>query len=270
MCLPNLANLLKPNATYIITGGFGGIGLALSRWVCEKGAKHLVMASRRGCHNAAGRRTLAFLKNQGVMVYEFAGDLSEESFVQEMIKKLNQNKSVPPIRGVFHLAGTIKEEDNFLNLRPDQVQLMFGSKARSAQYLHEHTLDQPLDIFLLMSSQVAIWGNPAQPSYCAANSYLDALSCYRHSLGLPTLSLQLGAVRGAGFLEDKSDVVQRLADKGTSTLHIDEVLSVLEELLHSCDHPVVCLANQVGTFMSALKSSYVTESTSCAPLKISI
>ena len=270
MCLPNLANLLKPNATYIITGGFGGIGLALSRWVCEKGAKHLVMASRRGCHNAAGRRTLAFLKNQGVMVYEFAGDLSEESFMQEMIKKLNQNKSVPPIRGVFHLAGTIKEEDNFLNLRPDQVQLMFGSKARSAQYLHEHTLDQPLDIFLLMSSQVAIWGNPAQPSYCAANSYLDALSCYRHSLGLPTLSLQLGAVRGAGFLEDKSDVVQRLADKGTSTLHIDEVLSVLEELLHSCDHPVVCLANQVGTFMSALKSSYVTESTSCAPLKISI
>ena len=99
---------------------------------------------------------------------------------------------------------------------------------------------------MLMSSLVTVWGNPVQPSYCAANSFLDALALQRHSLGLPALSLQLGAVRGAGFLEDKSDVTRRLADKGTSTLHIDEILSVLAKLLVSCDQPVVCLANLVG------------------------
>ena len=118
------------------------------------------------------------------------------------------------------MAGIIEEADNFLHLRPDQLQLMLGSKARSAQYLHDHTLDQPLDVFMLMSSLVTVWGNPVQPSYCAANSFLDALALQRHSLGLPALSLQLGAVRGAGFLEDKSDVTRRLADKGTSTLHM--------------------------------------------------
>jgi len=244
MCLQNSANLFKPNATYIITGGFGGIGMALSRWMCKKGAIHIVLTSRRGCHNAEGRRTLAFLKRQGVTVYKFAGDLSDESFVQAMITKLNQTSSIPPIRGVFHLAGIIEEADNFLHLRPDQLQLMLGSKARSAQYLHDHTLDQPLDVFMLMSSLVTVWGNPVQPSYCAANSFLDALALQRHSLGLPALSLQLGAVRGAGFLEDKSDVTRRLADKGTSTLHIDEILSVLGKLLVSSDQLVVCLANQ--------------------------
>ena len=240
ICLQNSANLFKPNATYIITGGFGGIGLALSRWMCKKGARHIVLTSRRGCHNAAGRRTLAFLKSQGVTVYEFAGDLSDESFVQTMIAKLNHSSSIPPITGVFHLAGIIKEADNFLHLLPDQLQLMVGCKARGAQYLHDHTLDQPLDVFMLMSSLVTIWGNPVQPSYCAANSFLDALALHRHSLGLPALSLQLGAVRGAGFLEDKSDVTRRLADKGTSTLHIDEILSVLGKLLVSCDQPVKC------------------------------
>ena len=245
-CLKNSADLIKPNATYIITGGFGGIGLALSRWMCQKGAKHLVLTSRQGCHNAAGRRTLAFLKSQGVMVYEFAGDLSDESFVQSMIKKIDQSSTIPPIRGVFHLAGIIKEEHNFLHLRPDLLKLMFESKARSAQYLHDRTLDQPLDVFLLMSSIVAIWGNPAQPCYCAANSFLDALAHHRHSLGLPALSLQLGAVRGAGFLEDKDSVTQRMTEKGMSTLHIDEILTVLGKLLEACDEPVVCLGKQVS------------------------
>ena len=179
-------------------------------------------------------------------VYEFAGDLSDESFVQTMISKLNHSRSIPPIRGVFHLAGIIKEAENFLHLLPDQLQLMLGSKARSAQYLHKYTLDQSFDLFLLMSSLVTAWGNPVQQSYCAANSFLDALALQRHSLGLPALSLQLGAVRGAGFLEDKSDVTRRLANKGISTLHIDEILPVLGKLLVWCDQPVECLGNQVG------------------------
>lgn len=245
-CLQNTASLFKANGTYIITGAFGGIGLAMARWMCKQGAKHLVLTSLHGCHNASGRRTLAFLKSQGVVVYEFAGDISNEAFVQTMINNINQNSSIPAIRGVFHLAGIIMEEDNFLQVRPDQLKLMFDSKARGAQYLHDHTLDQSLDMFLLMSSQVTVWGNPAQPSYCAANSYLDALAHHRHRLGVPALSLQLGAVRGAGFLEDKPGVTQRLSDKGVSTLHIDEILSVLGKLLKSCDRPVISLANQVA------------------------
>ena len=247
LCLNMSSSLFKPDATYIITGGFGGIGLALSRWMSKKGAKHLVLTSRQGCHNAAGRRALAFLKRQGVMVYEFSGDLAKESFVEAMIKKLSQDSTIPPIRGVFHLAGVMKEEENFLNLQPEQLELMFNSKARSAQHLHDHTLNQPLEMFLLMSSVVTVWGDPAQPAYCAANSYLDALAHHRRSLRLPALSLQLGAVRGAGYLEDKVEVTKRLADKGTSTLHIEEVLSVLETLLESCDEPVICFANQVGS-----------------------
>ena len=246
LCLKMPSSLFKPDATYIITGGFGGIGLALCRWMSKKGAKHLVLTSRQGCHNAAGRRTLAFLKRQGVMVYEFSGDLAKETFVEAMIKKLSQDSTIPPIRGIFHLAGVIKEEENFLKLQPEQLELMFNSKARSAQHLHDHTLDQPLEMFLLMSSLVTVWGNPAQPAYCAANSYLDALAHHRKSLGLPALSLQLGAVRGTGYLEDKVEVTKRLADKGILTLHIEEVLSVLETLLESCDEPVICFANQVG------------------------
>ena len=245
LCLQNSSKLFKPNATYIITGGFGGIGLAMSRWMCKKGAKHLVLVSRQGCHNAAGRRTLAFLKRQGVKVLEFAGDLSEESFVQSMITKLKHDSSIPPMKGVFHLAGVI-EEESFPRLRPDQLKLILGSKASSAQYLHDLTLGEPLDIFLLMSSVVTVWGNSVQPAYCAANYFLDALAHQRHSLGLPVLSLQLGPVRGAGFLEDKTEVAQTLLKRGASTLHIDAVLSVLEKLLKTCDKPVVCLTNQVS------------------------
>ena len=261
-CVQVRPDMFKPNATYIVTGAFGGIGLALCRWMSKKGAKHLVMTSHRGCHNAAGRRALEFLKKRGVNVYEFAGDLAEESFVKSVVEAVRENTTVPPIKGIFHLAGVIHEE-SLPTLRSDQINRMLGSKARSAHFLHRYTLDQSLDMFVLMSSSVALWGNSSQPCYCAANSGLDALARYRHNLGLPALSLQLGAVRGAGFLEHNIEIVKRLADKGSLTLHIDDVLGVLGKLLRVCDKPVICLTNQVrfnlSLFIAKICNTLVTE-----------
>ncbi len=236
--------LFKVNATYIVTGGYGGLGQAFARWLCKKGARHVALVSRRGCHNASARRTVTFLKRRGVKVYDFAVDLADASSVQTILRQLKEVHNAPVVRGIFHLAGFIAEE-SLSDLTPELMDKILGAKAASARHLHNLTDNLPLDFFLMTSSVTAVWGHPSQPCYTAANVYLDELANTRKAKGLPATSLQLGPVRGAGYLESNSDVVKTLGMKGNLTLHIDEVLQVVGQLLQARDSPaVLCLANQ--------------------------
>ncbi|XP_022090459.1 uncharacterized protein LOC110979180 isoform X2 [Acanthaster planci] len=233
----------KSNATYIVTGGYGGIGQALSRWLCLNGAKHIALVSRRGATTAAAKRTLNFLKKNKVNIYEFPLDISNKAGVQDLLRTLRQNKTTPPVKGIFHLAGVIDEE-SLSEVTPNQMDRILGAKALGAQHLSELTQDDNLEIFFMLSSISTTWGHQAQPCYCAANAYLDALAESRHSRGLPALSVQLAPVKGAGYLEDKGQTVKVLAMKGCYQLHVDEFLQVLSQLLPRRDLPVVTFANQ--------------------------
>ncbi|XP_033103364.1 phthiocerol synthesis polyketide synthase type I PpsC-like [Anneissia japonica] len=235
--------LFKQNATYIITGGFGGIGLAMSRWLANKGAKHISLISRRGCCNSAGRRTLEYLKRKGVTVYAYAMDLSKKENIQVMIDQLRKDNA-PDIKGIFHLAGYIIEE-TFNTLTTKEVNNIISSKATSAQYMSDLTTNMGLDIFFTLSSVTTMCGNSSQSMYIAANNFLDALAMKRRSQGLPSLSIQLSPVKGAGYLEDKSDVTKALNMRGHLSLHVEEFLQTLSTLLQSQDTPpVFYLANQ--------------------------
>ena len=234
--------------TYIITGGYGGIGQALARWLCDNGAKHIVLVSRNGAKSAASKRMVKYLTKNEVTVHQFQVDIADHQCVKSMLDNLRDDKKVPPIKGIFHLAGVI-EDENFGEITQDQVNRILGAKAVGAHNLHALTKDDDLDVFFLLSSISAVWGHPAQPIYCAANNYLDALAEQRHSEGLPALSVQLAPVRGAGYLEDKEDTVKVLAMKGNLQIHVDEFLHVLGRLLQQPQHPVVCLANQVRLSM---------------------
>ncbi|XP_033641999.1 phenolphthiocerol synthesis polyketide synthase type I Pks15/1-like [Asterias rubens] len=233
----------KSNATYIVTGGFGGIGQALSRWLCQNGAKHIVLVSRKGAKTAAAKRTVSYLKRNKVNLKEYSLDISNRQSVNKMLENLRDDKRTPAIKGVFHLAGVI-EEENLPDVTADQMNRILGAKATGAKILHDLTKDDQLDVFFMLSSISTTWGHPAQPCYCAANAYLDALAEKRHIDGLPALSVQLAPVKGAGYLEDKGQTVKVLAMKGNHQLYVDEFLQVLGQLLSRGDLPTVCLANQ--------------------------
>ncbi|XP_033103366.1 LOW QUALITY PROTEIN: reducing polyketide synthase FUB1-like [Anneissia japonica] len=237
------SKLFKKNATYVVTGGFGGIGLAMARWLANKGAKHIALVSRRGCHNSAGRRTLQYLKSKDVTVYMYDLDLSKKENVRMMFNRLQKDKA-PTTKGVFHLAGYIIEEV-FHSLTTSEIDNILSSKAGTAQHLHDLTNDMALDIFFMLSSVTTMCGNSSQSMYIAANNFLDALAMKRKNGGLPALSVQLSPVRGAGYLEDKTSVSKALNMRGHLSLHVDEFLEGLSNILQSPNAPAVLyLANQ--------------------------
>jgi len=129
-----------------------------------------------------------------------------------------------------------------LSLSTEQLVAVINCKALGAYHLHQYTLDLKLDYFVLTSSVHTITGNLEQANYAAANAFLDALAIHRRKLNLSAISLQLGAVSGAGFLDANLKILKLLSIRGFETLHVNEILEVTHKILYT-DLDVICIAN---------------------------
>ena len=108
---------------------------------------------------------------------------------------------MPPLRGVVHAAGAIRDAV-LINQRWEDAAEIFGGKVAGAWLLHELTRELPLEFFILYSSAAVVLGAAGQGLYSAANAELDALAHFRRRLGLPALSVAWGPWAGAGMAAD--------------------------------------------------------------------
>ena len=181
--------LFHPDATYLITGGTGGLGLRVADWMSRRGARYLVLVSRHH-PTAEAQEQIRQLTSQGVMVETAQADVSD---VQALTSVLYRIAASPyPLRGVFHAAGVLRD-GRLGQLSWSQFEQVLVPKVQGAWSLHQLTRDLPLDCFVLFSSAAALLGSPGQANHAAANAFLDALAHYRQAQGLPGLSLNWGA-----------------------------------------------------------------------------
>jgi NAD(P)-dependent dehydrogenase (short-subunit alcohol dehydrogenase family)/acyl carrier protein len=204
----------QADATYLITGGHGGLGLAVAHWLVEKGARHLVLLSRGGSTSASEQAT-AELAAKGAIVTTIRADVSNESDVARALAEIRT--TMPRLRGVIHAAGVL-DDRLLLNLDADSFQRVLAPKALGAWNLHTLTAGTPLDFFVVFSSVASVLGSPGQANYAAANAFLDGLAHDRRSHGLPCLSVNWGpwaevgmAARASGSRAPASRVMHPLA-----------------------------------------------------------
>ena len=220
---------LNPDASYLVTGGLGGFGLRTAQWLVEKGARHLVLLSRRGASSEEAQPMLAAWRETGIDVQALACDLTEAAQLAEVFSELARGPY--PLRGVVH-AATVIDDGLIRNLDQSQVQRVLAPKAMGAQHLDSLTRDLPLDFFVMYSSATTLFGNPGQASYVAANHWLEALARRRLALGLPATVVLWGAIDDAGFLARNEDIKQALQSRmGGSALKTHEALQNLEQML---------------------------------------
>lgn len=222
------STIARPDATYLITGGMGGLGLEVAQWLVAAGARHLLLVGRSGVSESA-RPILAELEAGGVQIVVARADISKAEDVARIIAEIEQ--SMPPLRGIVHAAGVL-DDAMLLNLNRDRFHRVAAPKIQGAWNLHEQTLSQPLDFFILFSSAASLLGTPGQGNYVAANAFLDSLAHYRRAQGLPALSVNWGAWAQVGMAAAQVNRGERLADQGIGGIPPQQGVAALAHVFH--------------------------------------
>jgi NADP-dependent 3-hydroxy acid dehydrogenase YdfG/acyl carrier protein len=225
------------DATYLITGGTGGLGLEVARWLVEQGARHLVLMARRA-PQAEVRQQIETLEQTGVSITLVQADIADFAQLTQVIAGLSPEY---PLKGIIHTAGIL--DDGVIQRQSrERFAKVMAPKIQGAWNLHVLTQGMSLDFFVLFSSVASILGGAGQVNYAAANAFLDALAHYRRSRALPALSINWGAWSGVGMAARMDEAErQRLAARGETFITPAQGTEILAGLLGQN-------ASQVGVF----------------------
>jgi acyl transferase domain-containing protein/acyl carrier protein len=186
---------IRPDATYLVTGGLGALGLTIARALVDRGARTLALVGRKG-PSEDQRRAIQVLEDRGARVALLQADVSRRTDVESLVGQIA--KELPPLAGLVHAAGVL--DDGVLTQQSwDRFERVLAPKAVGAWHLHEATERMPLDFFVMFSSIAAIVGAPGQSNYSAANAALDALAQRRARMGLRALSINWGPWADGGM-----------------------------------------------------------------------
>jgi polyketide synthase 12 len=184
-----------PRGTVLITGGTGGLGAHVARWLARGGAEHLLLVSRRGSAAPGAQALQAELGGLGAEVTLAACDVADREQLRALLQSLPARL---PLGAVVHAAG-IGGYGAIDSLTPESLQEALAAKAQAALHLDELTEGMDLAAFVLFSSIAGTFGSGQQAAYAAANAYLDALAADRAQRGLAATSVAWGAWAGEGM-----------------------------------------------------------------------
>lgn len=238
----------RPDATYVVTGGLGGLGLQVAKWLGGRGAKHVVLFGRtplpaRTAWDSVTDKTVReridtvrALESSGVEVQCAAVDVSDERQVSDFLAA-HDRSGQPPIRGVVHAAGVI-DDHSLTNLSMDSLTAVMRPKVDGTVLLHRHFdangngAQNRLDFFVLFSSVAAVMGAPGQANYAAGNAFMDALAYHRKAHGQRALCINWGPWAETGMAA-RTQLVHRWAAQGIDSLQPNDGIAVLDSLMSS-------------------------------------
>ncbi|HEX7843259.1 MAG TPA: SDR family NAD(P)-dependent oxidoreductase, partial [Kofleriaceae bacterium] len=125
----------RADASYLITGGLGGLGLAVAGWMVEHGARHLALVGRRG-PQAAAVDAIAQLERAGARVLALNADVSQPAEVGQLVA--NIGRELAPLRGVIHAAGVL-DDGVLLNQTVERFAAVMAPKVAGSWNLHQAT-----------------------------------------------------------------------------------------------------------------------------------
>ncbi|WP_030163574.1 type I polyketide synthase [Spirillospora albida] len=195
--------IVRRGGAYVITGGYGGIGLVTARLLAERGAGRIVLSGRSG-PDADAEKVIARLREDGVDVGVVLGDIAGPGTAERLIR-VAQEGGVR-LCGIVHGAGAI-DDRLITDLGPDDLHRVWTAKVEGARRLSEAAWDLDLDWFVMHSSAAALLGSPGQGAYAAANAAIDALMAYRRAHGRPGTTVNWGTWSQVGGAVDTSVTV---------------------------------------------------------------
>ncbi|NBP16263.1 SDR family NAD(P)-dependent oxidoreductase, partial [bacterium] len=206
-------DLLCKDGVYIITGGLSGIGYAVCEWLVNHGIKNIALLSRRAA-SVTQEEQFTKWRKIGSNVKSYCVDVGDKASLSIVYNQIKSNQGV--IKGVIHSAGVIADA-TILNQTPEYYHRVYQAKVHGAWNLHELTLQDNLEQFIVFSSMTGLLGALGQSNHAGANIFLDNLIDYRRKLGLAGLSINWGVWGETGLALDSLKRQGILSQRSLST-----------------------------------------------------
>ncbi|WP_082022569.1 type I polyketide synthase [Mycolicibacterium setense] len=218
---------LRGDATYLVTGGLGSIGLEIAGYLAANGAKNLVLTSRRAPSDVAQQRIDALNAQHGCDIRAVTADVADAHGVARLLAAVRAER--PPLAGIVHAAGEIGTTP-LSNLDDAEIDRVFAGKVWGAWHLSEAAADLKLDFFISTSSIASVWGGFGQTAYSAANAFLDGMAWRLREQGVAGASVNFGPW-SAGMADAESRA--RLEQRGVRTLSPADALAGMADAVAS-------------------------------------
>jgi len=220
---------IRDGGVYVITGGLGGIGLALAEAIAHSARARLVLIARtaipdrnawpaviaKGGPLAIRLRKIESIEQDGAEVMVLAADVTDEAGMRRALGEIHQRFGA--IAGVIHAAGTLADAP-LLTKTAESAAKVLAPKIRGIRVIERIFTGEPLDFILLCSSVSSIVAPAGQVDYAAANAFLDAFAQSRsRTAAYPVIALQFPRWRDVGMAADPTP---------TTASHEDEILAV--------------------------------------------
>jgi short-subunit dehydrogenase/acyl carrier protein len=187
-------HLVRDGGVYVITGGSGGVGLAIARTLASRAPIHLALVSRHGANPVTD--TVASIELSASTVCVYQADCADRSAMAQVFADVRRRHT--SIHGVVHAAGVAG--GGVLARRTDQeIAAVLRPKTIGADVVADLAADMDLDFLVLCSSLNVYLPVPGQADYAAANAYLDAKAALLRRSGVRAISINWDAWREIGM-----------------------------------------------------------------------
>lgn len=213
--VPMVANLVLDEGVYVISGGLGGLGLAVAGRLAAKGQAKVVLLGRKQLasvdewkmlsesgpseYKAIYRNLLDLKSRLGSLEY-IPLDVTDSTAVQKLGHDLQERYG--KISGIFHAAGVAG--DGFLMHKDEeQFRAVLNPKLDGSMNLLRLVPHDGTGFLALFSSITALTGGEGQGDYCAANAFLDSLAeATRQEQGRKVISINWPSWKEVGMSVD--------------------------------------------------------------------
>ncbi|RKH39334.1 non-ribosomal peptide synthase/polyketide synthase, partial [Corallococcus sicarius] len=234
---------VRADGTYLVTGGLGGLGAHVARWLVQQGARRLILLGRtplpprskwkRLEPDAPQARQVGLVRELealGASVHVASVDVGDGAALAQYLETF-RDEGWPELRGVIHAAGVLlPQEQPVAQMDARPFDTLLRPKALGGWLLHRLLRDTPLDFFVSFSSVSAYIGSPGQAPYSAANAFLAALAHLRHAAGLPALTIDWGTFAEAGMAA-RLEQGRRITGRGLRLMEPEQALPAIAPLL---------------------------------------
>jgi NAD(P)-dependent dehydrogenase (short-subunit alcohol dehydrogenase family)/acyl carrier protein len=211
------------SASYLMVGGLGGIGRAVSTWMVDHGAREFIYLSRSAGLTTKDDAFVSELQSMGCAIKLVSGDVTKLEDVKRAVAAATY-----PLKGVVQMSMVVANE-NFTKMSFDEWMASTAPKVQGTWNLHHASVAAgvDLDFFLMFSSVSGIVGQAGQANYASGNSFQDAFAQYRNGLGLAASVVDMGAVEDVGWISEHQGMMSKMSRSGFKPVLEQEVIDAM-------------------------------------------